>query len=109
MLQAGIFAGLGRAEATTRVATFDALESTLVQFCCVFFKISSLLIRPLFSFIVDMKQTSQQFQHCTEARILRPFSLNIRYFEHKFKCLIQLSDNSYNESQRDALFPGFIW
>jgi len=100
MLQAGTVAVLGRAEDTARVATFDALESTLVQFCCVFFKISSLVIRPLFSFIVYTKQTSQQFRHCTEARMLCPFLLNIRYFEQKFKWLIHVSDNSYNGRQK---------
>ena len=75
----------------------------------MFLEIFSVLIRPLFSFIVDMKQTLQQFRHCAEARILCPDLLNIRYFAQNVKCLIHLSDNSYNTSQQDALFLNFIW
>jgi len=56
-----------------------------------------------------MKQTLQQFRHCAEARILCPDLLNIRYCAQNVKCLIHLSDNSYNTSQQDALFLNFIW
>ena len=70
------------------------VHSFLVCVCvcvcvCVRFFITH---RSSFSFIVDMKQNTQQFQNCTEARTLCSVLLNIQYFEQNFKYLLKLSD-----------------